>query len=174
MSSATLIPVSEYLESSYDPDCDYVDGEVRERNLGEREHAALQAIILKVLLLNSEAWEVFAFPELRVQVSQSRYRVPDICVLWKTDRRDRIVRHPPLICIEILSSKDGFRALREKIDDYIGMGVNHVWTFDPWDCKGYICTSTGIFEPESGELVVPATRVRFSLAEIFAELKKML
>ena len=43
MSSATLISVSEYLKSSYRPDCDYVDGRVEERNVGEHDHAALQA-----------------------------------------------------------------------------------------------------------------------------------
>jgi Uma2 family endonuclease len=174
MSSATLIPVSEYLGTSYDPDCDYIDGEVLERNLGEREHAALQAIILKIFLLNSEVWGILAFPELRVQVSKSNYRVPDVCVLRETDPRDRIVRHPPLICNEILSSNDGFRALREKIDDYIGMGVEHVWIFDPWDCKGYICTTTAIFEPENGELAVPGTTIKLVLADTFAQLKRML
>jgi len=34
MSSTTLISVQEYIATSYRPDCDYVDGEVRERNLG--------------------------------------------------------------------------------------------------------------------------------------------
>lgn len=42
---STLIPVSEYLATTYRPDCDYVDGELVERNLGEREHAALQGIL---------------------------------------------------------------------------------------------------------------------------------
>jgi hypothetical protein len=35
MATNVLIPVSEYLKTSYSPDCDYVDGEVQERNLGE-------------------------------------------------------------------------------------------------------------------------------------------
>ena len=33
MSTATLIPVEEYLSTSYRPDRDYIDGEVRERNV---------------------------------------------------------------------------------------------------------------------------------------------
>src|SRR5580704_12261637 len=36
MSAPTLISVEEYLASSYKPDCDYVDGHIEERNLGER------------------------------------------------------------------------------------------------------------------------------------------
>jgi len=42
MATGTLVSVEEYLNTSYSPDCDYVDGEVLERNLGEREHSELQ------------------------------------------------------------------------------------------------------------------------------------
>jgi hypothetical protein len=42
MKAATLISVEEYLRTSYRPDCDYVDGEVLERNVGERDHSKLQ------------------------------------------------------------------------------------------------------------------------------------
>jgi hypothetical protein len=31
---ATLVPVEEYLSTNYDPDCEYVDGQIVERNLG--------------------------------------------------------------------------------------------------------------------------------------------
>ena len=43
MSSIAVVPVEEYLSTTYRPDCDYVDGEVRERHVGEYEHANLQA-----------------------------------------------------------------------------------------------------------------------------------
>ena len=33
--------MEEYLATSYRPDCDYVDGEIEERNLGEKEHSIL-------------------------------------------------------------------------------------------------------------------------------------
>jgi len=42
MSSTTLVSVSEYLETSYRPDVDYVDGELLERNVGELDHSRLQ------------------------------------------------------------------------------------------------------------------------------------
>jgi hypothetical protein len=43
MKTAALIPVEEYLRTVYRPDCDYVDGEVLERNLGELDHSDLQS-----------------------------------------------------------------------------------------------------------------------------------
>jgi hypothetical protein len=41
---AVHAPVSaeEYLETVYHPDCDYIDGEVSERNVGELSHGRLQ------------------------------------------------------------------------------------------------------------------------------------
>ena len=40
------ISLDEYLRSSYHPDCDYVDGEVQERNWGEFDHAAVQMFLV--------------------------------------------------------------------------------------------------------------------------------
>jgi len=37
------ISLADYLRTRYHPDCDYVDGEVQERNVGEFDQAAVQA-----------------------------------------------------------------------------------------------------------------------------------
>jgi hypothetical protein len=34
--------VGEYLSSAYDPDVDFVEGELEDRNVGEKGHAKLQ------------------------------------------------------------------------------------------------------------------------------------
>ena len=41
------ISVEEYLRTSYRPDCDYVDGVIEERHVGEWEHSQIQSRILK-------------------------------------------------------------------------------------------------------------------------------
>jgi hypothetical protein len=46
ITSQPTISVEEYLSTSYRPDCDYVDGLVEERNLGEYDHAAVQSALL--------------------------------------------------------------------------------------------------------------------------------
>ena len=45
MATATIVPVEEYLRTSYDPDMEYVDGALLERNVGERRHSRLQFLI---------------------------------------------------------------------------------------------------------------------------------
>ncbi len=45
MASTVSVPVEQYLRTSYRPDCDYVDGEVQQRNLGERWYSSVQMMI---------------------------------------------------------------------------------------------------------------------------------
>jgi hypothetical protein len=38
MATATRIPIEQYLRTSYEPDADFIAGEIEERNLGEYDH----------------------------------------------------------------------------------------------------------------------------------------
>src|ERR1700739_1219228 len=75
------IPVEVYLRSSYEPDAEYVDGEIEERPMGEYDHASWQEAIILWFRQHAEEWSVRVKPELRVRVSATRYRVPDVTVL---------------------------------------------------------------------------------------------
>lgn len=80
MATATLISVGEYLRSGYEPDRDYVDGELEDRHLGELDHNLTQRAILYYFLQRERAWNIFVIQEQRIQVSPSRFRIPDVCV----------------------------------------------------------------------------------------------
>lgn len=166
------ISVEEYLATSYRPDCDYVDGLVEERNLGEKEHSILQRALVFLFLSNRAAWKVEVFPELRVQVSPSRFRIPDITVVSAGVEWQRILRVPALLFIEILSPEDRLSKVRERVDDYFRLGTEHVWVIDPELRKAYVCSPRGFQEPESGLLEVPGTPIRVVLSELFAELDR--
>jgi hypothetical protein len=43
--ATTLISIAEYLASNYEPDRDYIDGVLEERNLGEYDHGRLQLVL---------------------------------------------------------------------------------------------------------------------------------
>lgn len=88
MAARTLIPVEEYLTTVYSPNCDYVDGEVLERNLGERDHGRLQLKLDAYFLARQAQWNTYATVEQRLQVRPRRFRVPDVCVvLGQTDEQ---------------------------------------------------------------------------------------
>ena len=172
MATNTLIPVSEYLSTSYRPDCDYVDGEVQERNLGEQDHSDLQMQFLKLLGTTENESHVLANPEIRVQVKATRFRIPDVCVRRVTARSEQIIQHPPLLCIEILSPRDTVSGMRERVRDFLDMGVLQVWLVDPAPRSVIVCTGATMVEHSGGELQIPETPVVLSLAEIFKGLDR--
>ncbi len=167
---SALIPVVEYLASSYRPDCDYLEGEVRERNLGDQLHSIVQAFFTGVFRVNSRTWGVRALPEMRVQVRLERYRVPDVCVIGRQTAFERILTRPPLLCIEVLSPGDSLSELQERVDDYAAMGVQHIWAVDPMRRRAYIASAAGFVQPQGRELIIEGTPIRVSLDELFAEL----
>ena len=173
MATAALIPVSEYLSTVYEPDCDYIDGEVQERNLGEYPHASLQFALAKVFDFHRRDWNVRVAPELRVQVAPGRYRVPDVTVMRRSDPADAIVQTAPLICIEVLSPEDCILPMQERFDDYFRLGVEHVWFLDPISRRAWIATADGSHTRVANAFTVPGTAIRVSLAELFAELDDM-
>lgn len=69
-----LVSVEEYLRTVYHPDCDYVDGAIVERYVGEKSHAKLQQEILFYLHRRRSQWGIFVIQETRVQVSPTRFR----------------------------------------------------------------------------------------------------
>jgi Uma2 family endonuclease len=168
MAATTLIPVSEYLSTAYHPDCDYVEGELQERNLGERPHSFLQTVLVAIFHANRSAWKIVAGTEIRMQVGLRRYRVPDVAVMRPSDPADPIVKTPPLVCIEVLSLEDRLQRLQERIDDYVRMGVEHVWLIDPISRHAWVATADGSHTRVSEAFEVAGTPIRISLAEVFA------
>jgi len=167
MATNTIIPVSEYLRTSYSPDCDYVDGEVQERNLGEQDHSDIQTRLVELLSAPSNKSYVRVNSEIRVQVGATRFRVPDVCVRRRAVPSEQIIRQAPLLCIEILSPEDRMSKTREKVRDYLNMGVLEVWILDPVTRSAMIYAGSSIAEQTSGDLKVPETPVVLALADIF-------
>ena len=57
-----------------------------------------------------------------------------------------------------------------KLQDYLRMGVEHVWLIDPWERGCWICTLDGMHSPSGNLLVVPGTDVSLPMDEIFGAL----
>jgi len=160
MQTDELISVREYLNTSYRPDCDYVDGVVEARNLGERDHAKLQGAVFAFFYNRRKAWGIHVYPEQRVRVSATRFRIPDVCVVAGLEPPEPVFTKPPFICIEILSRDDRLSEMQRRVDDYLAMGVPYVWILDPATRKAWRCITGGLTEvnelrTEGPEMVVP-------------------
>jgi Uma2 family endonuclease len=162
-----LISVEEYLATSYRPDCDYVDGEVVERNLGELDHGWLQGVLFAYFFTRRRQWNILVVPELRVQVKATRFRIPDLCViLGKTD--EQILTKPPFLCIEILSPEDRMKRVKERVTDYLEMGVPYVWVLDPKTKRTYVATAAeSLHEVKTSALRTENPVLEVPLNEIF-------
>jgi Uma2 family endonuclease len=170
MTPGVQVSVEEYLSTVYEPDCEYVEGELIERNVGESDHSALQGILIGMLLGQRRAAGVHIFPELRVQVAARRFRVPDITVTTRKIN-GRILREPPFLCIEILSPEDRASRVLVKINDYFSFGVRYVWVIDPEEKAAWSYTSDGKRESET-VLTTDSPRLTLNLAEVFAALEE--
>ena len=167
MPTEALLSVEEYLATSYRPDCDYVDGRLEERNLGEWDHADLQTAVATFLRTRAKKWGIRAVVEQRVQVSPTRFRIPDVTVIVG-DPDGKILRKPPFLCIEILSPEDRLSRVEQRIDDFLKMGVAYVWLLDPETRRVYVATKEQGFHEFKGEVLRtenPALEV--PLGEIF-------
>jgi Uma2 family endonuclease len=162
MAIGVLVPVEEYLRTSYRPDCDYVDGKVIPRNWGESKHSSAQREILFVLAGRYPHLRRRLRPEQRVQVTPTRFRVPDVCVIAEGAGKEQIVTTPPVLCIEVLSPEDTVARTREKIQDYFNMGVPVCWIIDPVSRQGWEATPGSLEDAAGGVLRAQGLEMRIA------------
>jgi Uma2 family endonuclease len=159
-----------YLQTDFRPDCDYIDGQIVERNVGEHEHAFLQSLLTTLINEHRREWGCTALTELRLQVEPSRFRIPDISVIAADAPFERVLTRPPVLCVEILSSEDRWARITERFEDYRRMGVPSLWAIDPLESKAWMWSTRNPQWTESTVLEAPGTSVKIDIEPIFAEL----
>jgi Uma2 family endonuclease len=167
-----MMSMEEYLRTSFEPDADFVDGVIEERNLGEWDHAGLQGILIRILAAHEDDWGVFVSPELRVRVSATRVRIPDVCVTDARNKMERVPTKPPLLCIEVKSPEDRLPRMFKRIGDFHRMGVGQAWVFDPETQKVWVSTAEGVTEWGGGLLKVAGTGIELDPEEAFERMMR--
>lgn len=166
MSTTALVSLEEYLTTSYRPDCDYLEGELLERNVGEYDHSRLQTQISRYLSNREKEWGILVLVEQRVQVKARRFRIPDITVLTGPRPSGGIITEPPFLCIEILSPDDRMLEMQQRVDDYLAFGVRHVWVIDPRTRRAFAYTRQGVREIKEGVLCTDEPNICVTLSEL--------
>ena len=169
--SATSAPITlaEYMDTSYEPDCDYVDGFLEERNVGRNKHSRTQSRLMSRLFSEEKQHGFCVYVSLRVQVSPRRVRIPDVCLL-RSDDRDEVTQKPPLLWIEILSPEDRWSPIQTRLNDALHMGVPTIWVIDPYSREAWIATPQhGPLPVEDGLLRSTDPALELPLSEILPE-----
>jgi Uma2 family endonuclease len=161
------VPLEVYLRcSDWEPDAEYVDGEIEERPAATYDHSSWHSAILGFFSDRGPEWNIRVRPSLRVQVSATRFRVPDVTILDRNQPVEQIVTHPPIAVLEVLSPEDRHARFTRKLQDYEAMGIRQIWVIDPEGPSiqryrdGHLAPSSLFDEPERG--------IRFELREIEA------
>lgn len=135
MGSKTLMTVDEYLHTTFDgADREYLDGEVVERNMGNKSHGRIQLRIAAMLQALEAKTGIYVVVEVRHKVSDTHFRIPDIAV-FAHEPMEEVPSTAPLVAIEILSPDDRIGYIIPKLEEYRRWGVTHIWVADPEDRK---------------------------------------
>ena len=163
--TAAYVPVEVYLLSSYEPDAEYVDGVVEKRPMGENDHSAWQGAICAWFQKQAKTAQIRVRPEFRVQVSKTRFRVPDVTLIDRNLPQNPIAIVAPVAVFEILSPTDTLRGLTIRCLDYERMGIQTILVIDPEGPKYRF--ASGQLEPlEARSFDLPGSLARFDLDEI--------
>ena len=169
MATLPAVPIEEYLRTTYEPDMEYVAGQLVERHVGEYFHSRLQLLIASLLRSRERTNRFRTFTELRVRVSdEPRYRIPDVCVKALPHEVTPVLVRPDLV-IEIVSPDDEIADMLERIGDYIAAGVTYLWVVDPYKRTLVEAGQTGIRRPPAQIMATPLVG-EVDFAALFREL----
>jgi len=166
MELQTLVPIEEYLSTSYSPDCEYKDGLVLERNVGTEPHSWLQGQLVAYFNRRRKQWKIRAYAELRIKVRENRYALPDVCVYNEPAPKERYPSVLPFLWIEILSPSDIMIDVWGKANELIRCGVPYVWIIDPETLESELRTASGVTHISDKTLSIPATSIVIPLEEV--------
>ena len=169
MPGGILVSEDVYLHTSYDPDCEFEDGVLSERDGGTWKHGELQAALGTYFFQRRKVWNLHVLPSVHVRARAGKYMIPDLCVVEGPEPTGRFLQTPPLIWIEILSPEDRPLRVNRKVQAVLEFGVPYVWVIDPETLESDLYTAEKRTPLEDGVLRIPGTQIEVPLHGIFED-----
>jgi Uma2 family endonuclease len=166
MAVETLISVEEYLNTSYEPDMEYVDGVLEERNVGDWLHSAVQYNV--GFHLGRKYPDIKIRPELRSSVTPTRFRLPDVTVMLYNPGT-KVLWEAAFLVIEVLSEADRMTRVIERLEDFAAKGVPHIWLFDPRLKKMSVYRAGDLHEVKEDVIATDNPRLELTRDEVFQD-----
>ena len=168
MTTTARIPIEQYLRTSFEPDAEFVNGEIEERNAGEYDHNLVQWAILDWFRRHDKEWQTRTIQEQRTRLNSGNVRIPDVSVWARNIPIEPVFTRPQLIAIEVLSPEDRHSKVQEKIEDYRQFQVPNIWIVDPVQRIGWDCSNGNWIR--SNRFTVAGSAIYLDLDELFREL----
>jgi Uma2 family endonuclease len=169
MATGILVSEENYLHTSYEPDYEFDDGVLIERNVGTWHHSKLQAALAAYFFRRRKAWNLHVGTEARVRARAGKYMIPDLYIVDGPEPTGPVLQTPPLLWIEILSPEDRPLRVNRKIQAVLESGAPYVWVIDPETLESDLHTAEKHTPLEDGVLRIPGTEIVVPLAGIFED-----
>jgi Uma2 family endonuclease len=160
-----LISLDEYLHTSFEnPDPEFIDGEVVERNGGSLSHSGAMTEVACRLGMEESRAALSVVISIRLRTAANRVRVADVAA-FDPEPVEQIPSTPPVVVLEVTSPEDRFCFLIQKLEEYRQWGVTHIWVADPDDRKFFTYGDAGLHE--GNELSLPEYGIVLTKEDIF-------
>lgn len=169
-----LVPVEEYLNTSYEHDMEFVDGVLIERAMPTPAHATLQLILGEYFRKFRKQFHYAVMSECRVElVKRLRYRIPDVLLCSLPVSGGRMLDTVPLAVIEIWSPEDRIGPQMARFREYWNRGTREIYVLDPEERITLRYEDGALIEGHVSELQLPdGSKVPFSSATLLDELRQ--
>lgn len=154
------------MNTSYDPDVEYVQGVLVERDAGDWLHAVVHGNV--VHSLNQKVPYLKVAPELRSRMTETGYRLPDVCALLAAPK-GRYLTEAAYLVVEVLSEGDTMTLVMEKLREYAQKGVHNILVIDPRLRLMSIYRHPVLHEVDGDRVATEEQQVWLTRSEIFAE-----
>jgi Uma2 family endonuclease len=170
--TAAFVSLDEYLNTSYEPDMEFVDGVLVERHLGSLRHSVLQTLVILYFGQFRKSERIEICTAARVRMDRGRHRIPDVLVLERPYQKGKVVTDVPVITVEIKSPEDTFDDIVEKCFEYEALGVRNILVMDPDHSRTWLFEQSilRVLKGNSVALSLSQSTLDFPFAEMFAEL----
>ena len=166
-----LISPEEYLNSSYRPDMEYVDGVLVVRGMPTIAHSLLQMILIQYFGRYQKDLRFLTLPEVRTRiVERARYRIPDVILCPVPLPTGKVITTIPWVVIEILSPDDKMKEQLDRFQDYARIGVGFVVLLDPERLTAHRFEDGSLIKTQFAELRLPSGSVPFDTEALFQQL----
>lgn len=174
--TVALVSVDDYLNTTYRPDVEYVDGLLVEKGMLTEFHQLLSAILLRWFYPHEKTFRIKALADVRTQIiERARYRLPDVLLVTTPLGRKfgKIMTNVPNVVIEIESPDDRHSDILDRFEDYAGIGVQQCILMHPEKHLAWQHSAGSLIRIEFDHLSLPeGRRLPFDTAAIFEQLRR--
>jgi Uma2 family endonuclease len=169
-----LISEEEYLRTDFELECEFVEGVLIPKSMPKTLHSKLQKLLMLQLAAQEKQLGFEVYPELRIRIRPSVYRVPNLAVFVEPPNGE-VPTNAPRITFEILSETETVEELSAKVKDHHRMGVQMVVVANPHRKEVFVAGSDGLLHemapPAHVAIPLPSgTVLAINFDELFASL----